>query len=106
MLKWIEKTTNGRIVVVLFLLAMGLYLVMMVVTIPEIRAGAGGVEIFDMRPLGYSEQEALFILDNLPETTRAYYRTVQIPIDFFYPLMLGLFGAFAVAWSRRWVSRE
>ena len=88
----------------LFALAMSAYAFMMFVTIPELRGLSGGVEIFDLRPLGYGEEEALLILASMPDAARDYYRHVQIPVDFLYPLLLGLFGMFTLAWARRRVA--
>lgn len=101
MVQWIERTTNGRRVIALFGLALAVYVAMTAVTIPRVRAGTGGLEVFDLRPLGYSEGDARAFLANLSETANAYYRHVQIPLDFLYPLLLALFGAFALAWVRR-----
>ena len=104
MLKWIEKTANGRIVLIFFALAIAAYLVMLLVTIPAIRESTGGVEVFDLRYMGYSVDEARFILSSLPEAAKSYYSGVQIPIDFAYPLLLALFGAFTLGWARRRVA--
>ena len=101
MLKWIETRANGWTVLVFLALALGLYLTMVLGTIPTIRAESGGVEVFDLRFAGYSEADARLILSSLPESARAYYGRVQIPIDFAYPAAMALFGAFALAWARR-----
>jgi len=101
MLKWIEARASGRNVLVFLALALALYFTMVLVTIPSIRAASGGVEIFDLRFAGYSEEDARLIVSSLPESARAYYGRVQVPIDFAYPLAMALFGAFALAWARR-----
>jgi len=103
MLKWIEAKTSIGVITMLFVLAMGFYGVMMFVTIPQVMAGAGGTEIFDMRPLGYTYDEALSILASMTETAKEYYRQVQIPLDFIYPALMGFFGAFTFAWMRKTV---
>lgn len=104
MINWIERKTNGTVVIVVLVLALAVYWLMLAVTIPEVRAGSGGVEVFDLRTLGYSIQDAHLILSSLSEEARNYYRNVQIPVDFLYPLLMGLFGAFALAWIRRTVA--
>jgi hypothetical protein len=54
--------------------------------------------------MGYSVDEARLILSSLPESAKSYYSGVQIPIDFVYPLLLTLFGAFTLGWVRRRVA--
>lgn len=104
MLNWIERKTSGVTIIILLLSALTVYGVMMFVTIPEVRAGSGGVEVFDLRPFGYGKDDAALILESLSDAGRNYYRNVQIPVDFIYPLLMGLFGAFTLAWIRRKVS--
>jgi hypothetical protein len=45
---------------------------------------------FDMRPFGYSPEEAARLLAALEDTGRAYYLTRQIPLDIAYPALLAL----------------
>jgi len=101
MLRWIEATATVRRVTLLFILAGVLYAVMMSVTITRLQRAAGGLEIFDMRPLGYTVREGRELLSAMSSGAKDFYRYVQIPLDFVYPSLLGLFGAGTLALLRR-----
>ena len=64
---------------------------MILVTIPTIRNGMNGIEIFDLRPMGYSVNEGYSILDTLTKETIQYYKYVQLPLDFIYPFAISMF---------------
>ncbi len=77
---------------VLSLLIAGItYMVMMLVTIPFIRSSMQGVEVFDLRPMGYTIEEGYEIINALSSETLDYYKSVQIPLDFIYPLSISIF---------------
>jgi len=101
MLRWIETTATIWKVALLFVLAGVLYAVMMSVTIPRLQHAAGGLEIYDMRPFGYTVREGRELLSAMSSKTKDFYRYVQIPLDFVYPAFLGLFGAGTLALLRR-----
>lgn len=101
MMKYIERHAKGRNVLILLVAAMIVYTFMMTVTIPAVSAEAHGLAIFDLRPGGYSTADAHTLLSTMTERGKWYYSHVQIPTDFLYPPLLGLFGAFALAWLRR-----
>lgn len=101
MMHFIEKHASGRVVFVLFAAAMLVYAVMMTVTIPAVTTEAGGLPVFDLRPAGYNPTDAQTLLRAMSAHGKWYYAHVQIPADFVYPALLGLFGAFAAAWLRR-----
>ena len=77
--------------IIYLLLAMAVYLIMMVYTIPEIRSETGGIEIYDMRPGGYTVEEGYEILDNITVRGLNIYRSIQLPLDFLYPMLFCLF---------------
>lgn len=60
------------------------------VTAPEVSRYAGGLPLFDLRPLGYSAAEADSLLSALGPAGRAAYASRQLPLDFFYPSLFGL----------------
>jgi hypothetical protein len=100
MMHFIEKHASGRNVLILFAAAMLVYAVMMTVTIPAVTREAHGLPVFDLRPAGYTPADAQTLLSTMSAHGKWYYAHVQIPTDFVYPALLGLFGAFAAAWLR------
>lgn len=88
----IKKVLNeNKWMILSFVTAALVYMLMMVVTIPNIRSGMKGVEIFDLRPMGYSVKEGYKILGALTEETIHYYKYVQLPLDLLYPFALSVF---------------
>lgn len=78
--------------IIYFLMAMFIYSIMIAYTLPTLRLETGGVEIFDMRPGGYSVDEGILILNSLSDRGLFIYRYIQLPLDFIYPLVLFLFA--------------
>ncbi len=50
-----------------------------------------GMEVFDLMSTGYSYEYANEFINNASSSTTDFYRNVQIPIDYFLALFLGLF---------------
>lgn len=77
-----------------FGLALIIYAFMILNTLPSIATYADGAVAFDMRPGGYSFDEAQSFLVKLGENGRHYYLTRQLVLDIFYPVFLAmaLFG--------------
>lgn len=73
-----------------FVAAMGVYMAMVIWTLPAISAAAGGLAPFDLRPTGYSPQEARAFLAALSDEGRALYLGPQRLLDLFYPALLGV----------------
>lgn len=61
------------------------YLFMVLLTLPYIQSQAGGLAPFDMRPLGYSFDEAKAFLSALTPEGKAYYLGPQHWLDLFFP---------------------
>jgi hypothetical protein len=73
----------------LFLAAtLGLYLVLVLWSLPRISAEAGGAVPFDLRPMGYSFEEAQGFLAALSAEGRAFYLGPQHQLDRIYPALL------------------
>ena len=73
----------------LFFAAMtAVYAVMLLWTLPTITAAAGGLTPFDLRPMGYSIEEARAFLAALSDDGRALYLDTQLRIDTVYPVLL------------------
>ena len=89
-----------------FALALGLYAVMVSTTLPEISHAAGGLTPFDLRPTGYSVEEARQFLSALNGEGRETYLGQQAALDRIYPAALAfvLSGAVWVLF-RSWVLR-
>lgn len=88
----------------LFALALVIYLVMVAWSLPRIAADAGGLRAFDLRPAGYSHEEASAFLSALsPEGTR-FYLDVQHRLDLAYPGLLAatLFFATLLLAPKQW----
>ena len=79
-----------------FAAALGVYATMMVWTLPGIAAQAGGLIPFDLRPWGYSEDEALAFLAALTDEGHALYTGPQKILDLIYPALLAIVLAGAV----------
>jgi len=101
MIRLFERHTNGRTVLLFLVAAAAVYTFMMAVSIPAATAAASGLPIFDMRPMGYGVTEARAFLAAITADGRSYYQHVQLVADLLYPPLLGLLGAFTLAWIRR-----
>jgi hypothetical protein len=80
----------------LFAVTAVIYLVMILWSLPKISAAAGGVMPFDMRPLGYSFEEAQTFLGALTPEGSAFYLNVQHRLDTAYPALLTATLFFAI----------
>ncbi|MBT2130386.1 hypothetical protein [Aliiroseovarius lamellibrachiae] len=87
-----------------FVAAMAIYLTMLFWTLPGISAQAGGLFPFDMRPGGYTFEDAQSFLAALTEQGRALYLGPQHVLDLLYPglLMLTLILGYFLLFSKRW----
>lgn len=68
----------------------GVYLAMVVWSLPYISAEAEGLLPFDLRPFGYSVQEAGAFVDALSDEGRTFYLETQLLLDLLFPPMLAL----------------
>ncbi|MFT4959029.1 MAG: hypothetical protein ACI92Z_000101 [Paracoccaceae bacterium] len=82
---------------VVFALTFAIYLTMLTWTLPDISADAAGLVPFDMRPFGYSPDEARAFLAALGDKGRALYLGPQNMLDLLYPFVLAITLAGAVA---------
>lgn len=87
----------------LTLLSVAVYLAMVLVTLPHLAQLAGGMPMFDMRPLGYDFGTAQDILTRLGTSGAQYYEDFQHRLDFAFPIMAALTLIFwMIAAARRW----
>ncbi len=75
---------------VLFALMMTIYLVMILWSLPKISAIAGGLAPFDMRPSGYSFEDARAIFSAISAEGREFYLNIQQSLDTIYPALVGI----------------
>lgn len=73
---------------IVFAATLGVYLVMLAWTLPAITAAAGGLAPFDLRPSGYTFDEARTFLAALTSEVTTLYRNVQQRLDIAYPALL------------------
>ena len=82
---------------VVFAGTLAVYFTMLTWTLPGISADAGGLIPFDMRPMGYTPDEARSFLAALGDKGRALYLGPQHLLDLLYPLLLCIVLAGAVS---------
>jgi hypothetical protein len=75
-----------------------LWAVMFFGTLAHLQALAGGAAPFDIRPLGYSYEEARSFLDAIGEQGRAYYLHPQLILDTVYPPFYAVSRGLALWW--------
>jgi hypothetical protein len=83
-------TVAGRWVLVILTASIALWAAMAFGTLAHLRRVAGGLDAFDMRPLGYTAGEARVLLDALGESGREFYARVQLRLDAIYPATYAL----------------
>ena len=96
MIKWLDTLASGRVVLITLIASLGVYLLMLFVTLPHIQQLAGGLKPFDLLPQGYDIAYATSFLEHIKEEGRHFYLTKQIPLDLIYPGMFAF--TFAVMW--------
>jgi hypothetical protein len=80
----------------LFAVWLAVYAVMILWSLPTISEAAGGSTPFDLRPGGYSFEEAVAFLTALSAEGRAFYLNVQHRFDLVYPPLLSATLFFAI----------
>ena len=72
------------------------YLIMILWSLPQVSEMAGGGVPFDMRPGGYSLDDALEFLIAITDTGRDFYLNTQQLLDSFYPTLFAATVAIAL----------
>ena len=100
----------GRGFWIAFVAAMAVYATMLLWSLPKVASLAGGLPPFDMRPGGYTFDEAHEFLAALDPSGAAFYRDVQQRLDLAYPVLisatvfLGLAALAPASWgAARWL---
>lgn len=73
-----------------FVAAAVVFVVMVTWSLPFVSTSAGGLTPFDMRPMGYTPDEARAFLAALSAEGRTFYLNVQLRLDLLYPALLGV----------------
>lgn len=89
----------ARLFWISFLTAAAIYAVMAFWSVPILTAEADGLMMLDMRPLGYSPEEARAFLAALSDEGRVFYLTVQQRLDLVYPAVLATSFVSAFFWA-------
>ncbi len=88
-----RRYSSPFIVLPLFVITQGMYLYMVLKSIPAVKAFSKGLELPDLMPTGYSTSYIPKLLNALGEEGRNLYMNYQLPLDMLYPLL------FAVSYS-------
>jgi len=85
-------------VVVALIVSFMLWGVMVFGTLAFLRRTAGGLEPFDLRPFGYTPEEARALLYALSDIGRAYYADVQLQLDTAFPALYAISRGLLLLW--------
>jgi hypothetical protein len=85
-------------VVVALIVSFALWGAMVFWTLAYLRRTAGGLEPFDLRPFGYTPEEARKLLYALSSIGRKYYADVQLQLDTAYPAVYALSRGLLLFW--------
>jgi hypothetical protein len=87
--------------IALFTATAAVYLVMVLWSLPRISEGAGGLLPFDLRPGGYSYEDARAFLTAIDTQATTFYLTTQHRLDLLYPPLLATSLAAGMIWAWR-----
>jgi hypothetical protein len=93
-----EQFPRTAHVVVALIVSFALWGVMVFWTLAYLRRVAGGLEPFDLRPFGYTPEEARALLFALSSVGRTYYTDVQLQLDTAYPALYALSRGLLLFW--------
>jgi hypothetical protein len=85
-------------VIVALIVSFALWAAMLFWTLAYLRRIAGGLEPFELRPFGYTVEEARTLLHALSDIGRAYYADVQLQLDTAYPALYALSRGLLLLW--------
>jgi hypothetical protein len=93
-----EQFPRTAHVVVALIVSFAVWGVMMFWTLAYLRRTAGGLAPFDLRPFGYTPEEARALLYALSEIGRAYYADVQLQLDTVFPALYAFSRGLLLLW--------
>ncbi len=80
----------------IFIATLAIYVTMLAGPLSAIQEATGGLPAFDVRPMGYTFEDAMLFLSHLPDDARALYLGQQHTLDMFFPLGIALSKAIAI----------
>ena len=93
-----EQFPRTAHVVVALIVSFAIWAVMVFWTLAYLRRTAGGLEPFDLRPFGYTPEEARKLLYALSSIGRKYYADVQLQLDTAFPAVYALSRGLLLFW--------
>jgi hypothetical protein len=94
----IQQNLAGKRVFGLFVLTNVVYLMMLLITIPNVMSFSHGMNLLDMMPTGYSHEYVSSLLSTLGNGGRDAYLYHQIPVDMIYPFLFGVSSCLVLAY--------
>jgi len=94
----IQQYSNGKTVLILFVITNLVYAYMLGISIPATMAYANGLKLLDMMPMGYSSDYIQLLFTTLGEEGRAIYLWRQIPADMLYPILFAISNCLIMAY--------
>ena len=85
-------------VVVALIVSFTLWGIMAFWTVAYLRRVAGGLAPFDLRPFGYTVEEAQALLHALSDIGRRYYADVQLQLDTAFPALYAISRGLLLLW--------
>ncbi|MBI4184053.1 MAG: hypothetical protein HY521_08670 [Proteobacteria bacterium] len=93
-----SRFPSGWLVAAVLVASIALWAVMVLGPLAHLRALAGGLAPFDLRPFGYGPAEAEALLVALGEDGRSFYARVQLRLDAVYPASYALSRGLLLLW--------
>lgn len=97
----LKRFPSGLLVASLLVASGVLWAIMFFGPLAHLSRLAGGPKPFDIRPTGYSYDEARAFLDAIGEQGRAYYFNPELIIDTIYPPLYAISRGLALWWLTR-----
>lgn len=94
----LKKYASGKLVLYSFCFSMSVYLLMILYSIPLVSEYAPEMMLFDVSPAGYTYDYAVSLLTQLGTEGRGLYLSLQLPLDFVYPLSFAISHALIICW--------
>lgn len=104
--KFIRKYSNGKTVLIWFVVCNLVYVLMVALTIPKTAAYAGGMKLLDMMPGGYDYNYVQQLFTALGEKGRHAYLFVQLPFDMVYPTLFTISYCLLLAWLLKKLQKQ
>lgn len=98
MIKELREKLSGKLVLLLFFITNVIYMIMLFYSLPKVGGYASDLVLFDMSPSGYSYSIAINLLNELGPKGRDLYLSLQLPLDFIYPMLFSITYSLLILW--------